>query len=141
LFFGLPLREFYVLLHSFVGEALKKNGFLPDIEKKEKKVSGYYKCFENPVSGDLFLPETGKIAGAAQKRINNGILIQGSVAIGRLGIDFAKFADAFAEVLAAKGDFAVEKYSPPVEIRAHALKLCEKYSSSDWNEKRKYERL
>ena len=53
-------------------------------------------CFENPVVGDL-LYEGKKIAGAAQRRMGNHLLHQGTILIEKLNIGHSQLTEAIAK--------------------------------------------
>ena len=53
-------------------------------------------CFESPIEGDL-LYQGKKIAGAAQRRMGNRLLHQGTILVEHLGIDRLKLVDGMIE--------------------------------------------
>jgi lipoate-protein ligase A len=136
-FFSMNRKAIYIFFHAAIAGALKRLKVSVFLQDGEKRVSGYYKCFENPVPCDIVSPVFGKIAGAAQKHSKKGILTQGSVAIRKINAERDKFEDALLKILAEENHFEFSSFSPPEEIMQTAAKLAAtKYSSEKWNEMR-----
>jgi lipoate-protein ligase A len=119
-FFQQPVEESYCAVHQHIGALLIGQGSRVHIAPAAAaKVSN--DCFENPARYDL-IAETGKIAGAAQRRTRAGLLHQGSVQGGEaLGDLRLRLAPAFgtslvsriltAEELAEAQTLAAQKYA------------------------------
>jgi len=94
-------------------------------------------CFAGPEPYDVVRKGTAvKLAGAAQKRNRNGLLLQGSVDKAATGaIDWAKLRDQFAAKLKA-----VLKANEPQPCDApdysHLHSLTQQFESQAWNQKR-----
>ena len=94
-FFRLGAEESYRVIHERIAALLTAQGSAVRVAAAAgARVSEA--CFENPARYDL-LAESGKIAGAAQRRTRAGLLHQGSVQGAALPPDFgARLAKAFA---------------------------------------------
>ena len=96
----------------------------------------YSNCFENPVPADVML-NGQKVAGAAQRRTQHGLLQQGSIqlAIGRVrptggNVEFGNgFADLFAKHLC--GTRRQKRLDDTLLARAREL-AEQKYETDDW---------
>lgn len=96
-------------------------------------------CFARPELYDVLNPATGaKIAGAAQKRTKEGLLVQGSVwrPAAEAVRDWDAFQAAFvAELAKALGAEAEETPWPDFAEGEHEA-LTEHYASAEWTEAR-----
>ncbi|MDD3178883.1 MAG: lipoate--protein ligase family protein [Opitutaceae bacterium] len=95
-------------------------------------------CFQRAELYDVINERTGaKIAGAAQKRNQHGLLIQGSIEKGSIAaVDWDEFQTRFTDALAATlGAEAAETPWPDLNDD-EVSGLVEQYSSSEWLEYR-----
>lgn len=96
-------------------------------------------CFQRAEIHDVVNPETGiKIAGAAQKRNKNGLLLQGSLEKGtvRDDLDWERFAQQLQDALARCLRTGAEEVSWPELDESEVDGLTEQYSSREWIEYR-----
>ncbi len=115
--------ESYRAIHCILLEVLREEGGAPGLSAGIAKSGGM--CFENPVEHDLMDGKGAKLAGAAQRRGNLGLLHQGSVATGG---DSRLRGELFAERLARswwEADHVVD------EDRVAAL-VESKYGKKEW---------
>jgi len=137
----MPPMEFYGKIHQRWGEALIEQGvansLMPCPEKSKGGIPG--DCFREPVGRDL-MDEMGtqKLAGAAMKRTRNGVLVQGTLDLGKwpdlnhLQIEI-KFLELIARDLAEK--IVVEDW--PEELELQRLEQVKTFSSVEWTRDRK----
>src|SRR5208282_5125855 len=100
----------------------------------QKEIPG--QCFIGAEKDDV-LWHGRKIAGAAQRRTRNGLLIQGSVQPPPIGLEREKWESAMCEV--ARTSFSVEWHDMPVtgEIEQLTSDLrMRKYGQMSHNQKR-----
>ncbi len=96
-------------------------------------------CFEKPELFDVVRADTGaKIAGAAQKRTKDGLLLQGSVARAAASEvrDWDRLGAAFAEALAETLGWPAEESSWPDYPEGEVEALTEQFGSVEWLELR-----
>ncbi|HVU18825.1 MAG TPA: lipoate--protein ligase family protein [Candidatus Didemnitutus sp.] len=95
-------------------------------------------CFQRAEIHDVVNPETGaKIAGAAQKRNKNGLLLQGSLEKATIReIDWERFAQQLADALARCLRTQVSEVPWPDLDESEVDGLTEQYSSPEWLEYR-----
>jgi lipoate-protein ligase A len=92
-------------------------------------------CFQGHERFDL-LWRGRKIAGAAQRRTRDGLLIQGSVQPAGLGVARTDWEKAMCDATRDKqADWTAFEADPQLVDRAHQL-ASEKYSQSRYNQKR-----
>lgn len=123
-FYAIQTVDSYRQIHEALATVLLSVGEeIAFAESAAEKVSDA--CFENAVRHDLVSGMT-KIAGAAQRRTQNGLLHQGSI---QSGSPRPEFAHQFAAALAAE----IEPWTMSVGLMADARLLAvEKYASSEW---------
>jgi lipoate-protein ligase A len=93
-------------------------------------------CFQGHERFDL-LWHAKKIAGAAQRRTRDGLLIQGSVQPPSRGLDRHDWQLAMLAVGTERYDGRWEEYRPDAQLLKHAQTLAdEKYSRDAYNRKR-----
>lgn len=94
-------------------------------------------CAERPEPHDLVSPEGGaKVAGAAQKRGRDGLLLQGYVWRPSLpGLDTGRLRDDFAEALAGALRSPVRSVGEPAHAKEVAAAAAAKFTSREWNER------
>ena len=145
-----PALEVYRLVHDALARALESVGrpatLQPDEEKQPllpgvpSRVRGL--CFSGAEIGDVIDPESRvKIAGAAMKRNQHGLLMQGSidrlVAEGAGTLDWTAFEAHFlANLAAAFAAEACERVAPPVHPESLLSATVEKLASDGWNKRR-----
>lgn len=131
----------YRTVHACLAEALRALGSPVVLkERRDEEAAGAAPgvCFQRPEIFDVLNERTGaKIAGAAQKRNKNGLLLQGSIWKPAAGpVDWEAFAEKFSAGLAkALGDEPSPAPWPELadgEVEA----LIEQYSSPEWMEYR-----
>ncbi len=121
-------RSIYTAVHSAIARVLIANGLsatnaLTDAPKFSEA------CFANPVRADVLIAGQ-KVAGAAQRRTQRGLLQQGSIQGIQLSPDFAhQFANALCDRPAYRN------LLPAVEQRATVL-ASEKYATESWLKRR-----
>lgn len=84
------VRRSYEAIHRLLQKALLSLGIETSLCRDSQHGN---LCFENPVAGDL-LHRGRKIAGAAQRRMENHLLHQGTILVERLGVNRLKLVDA-----------------------------------------------
>ena len=93
-------------------------------------------CFEGHEKSDV-LWRGKKIAGAAQRRNRDGLLIQGSVQASQLKISRADWEHAMCEVLKEGETIALTDLTLEGELEARVEQLvAEKYSRDEYNRRR-----
>lgn len=75
---GCRPRQSYRRLHEAVATALVAAGVEARLIDSDADGPDFA-CFERPVEGDIILSDGTKVAGAAQRRTREGVLIQGSI--------------------------------------------------------------
>jgi lipoate-protein ligase A len=96
-------------------------------------------CFQQAELFDVVHAASGaKIAGAAQKRTGQGMLLQGSVWRPACGgaVDWDAFGEAFENRIAALLHAEIEHPGWPEWEESEETALTEQYSSPEWNEQR-----
>lgn len=127
--------ESYERVHAWISGAFAKLSVPTTLSPCcQKEIPG--QCFVGAEKFDL-LWHGKKIAGAAQRRTRNGLLIQGSVQPPPISLAKADWQKAMCDV--AHEEFSAEWQPLEIkgELRERAEKLAqEKYSQRDFNEKR-----
>lgn len=125
---AMGVRESYRVIHQAVARAVEiACGSQPELAAEiAPSISGA--CFENPALSDVLLGSR-KIAGAAQRRTQAGMLHQGSV---QLPPDARGFAEALAEALGASGSRALSGQ----ELAAAEEIAKAKYGTQSWLQRR-----
>jgi lipoate-protein ligase A len=126
--------ESYRRLHEWVCKAFENAGIAAELAQHPRKdVTG--QCFAGAEQFDVILHEK-KIAGAAQRRTRDGLLIQGSV---QPPAGANRSAWEFAFVAWAMKHFQVRwrEWWPPLDLENDVRELAHtKYSSSTYNQRR-----
>jgi lipoyl(octanoyl) transferase len=123
--------ESYRRLHEWLAFSLRAVG-IPAIlaANAQKEIPG--QCFAGAERHDL-LVNGRKVAGAAQRRAREGLLIQGSVQNLNNGIERSRWHQAMTEALGHPW----EAWSLPAEFQSRAAELAEgKFSQAAHNERR-----
>lgn len=123
-FFSAPLPDSYRAIHARIA-GLLPGAQLVDHENPRSSIA----CFEHAVQNDL-LRDGRKIAGAAQRRTNRGLLHQGSIQIARTdnGLD--------ARLAASLGRTVARRSLSDAELAEAESLSREKYASLGWLERR-----
>ncbi|MFH1857863.1 MAG: lipoate--protein ligase family protein [Candidatus Omnitrophota bacterium] len=87
------VRRSYEAIHRVIQKALATLGV--SVILCDQEMHGCF-CFQSPVRGDL-LYQGKKIAGAAQRRMGDHLLHQGSIRVEQLKVDRLKLGDAITE--------------------------------------------
>ncbi len=132
--YELKATESYRRLHQWIQAAFKKAGLGTELAPGSRKESSG-QCFAGAEEFDV-LWEKRKIAGAAQRRTRQGLLIQGSVQPPP-EVSKANWEAAFCEV--ASEQWGVRwlglELESELEVRGRKLAV-EKYSTRPYNERR-----
>ena len=147
---GYPNR-IYHLLHRALADALRNLGEAAELAQidhaqQEAEISQYAVdqadpavCFREPREFDVVAPESGrKIAGAALKRNQFGLLAQGSIDRGavRKGLNWNQFQVAFAQGLGSELNAVATSADPPNYDCRIELETREYFASEQWNNRR-----
>jgi len=133
--YSLTASESYLGIHELVQGALCRLGVSAYLaESARKALPG--QCFEGYEKHDVLL--TGqKIAGAAQRRRREGLLIQGSVQRSGFSELQADWQSALCAQASAQLGVEWSDLAPDDELRARAEQLAkEKYSRAEYNRRR-----
>jgi lipoyl(octanoyl) transferase len=126
-FARLPARDSYRQIHEIIAAALGEIGCAVSVALgAQEKVSN--ECFENAVESDLIAPG-GKVAGAAQRRSNWGLLHQGSIQLAGLDADFAKLFSAMLAPEILRRELTLDQIAAAREVAAR------KYAMKSWLER------
>jgi len=131
----------YRTVHACLAGALRALGSPVVLkERRDEETAGTAPgvCFQRPEIFDVLNESTGaKIAGAAQKRNKNGLLLQGSIWKPAAGpVDWEAFAEKFSAGLATALDAEPQPAPWPELADGEVEALIEQYSSPEWMEYR-----
>jgi lipoate-protein ligase A len=133
--YQLRAQESYQRVHEWVRDALARIGIMASLAPvAQKEMPG--QCFIGAEKSDV-LWHGRKIAGAAQRRTRNGLLVQGSVQPPPVPVDRARWQSAMRAV--ACEQWQVEWSELKVEgklAQITAALAAAKYSQSSYNQKR-----
>ena len=133
--YGLSALESYRRVHEWIHAAFAKLGVVTELAARSRRAQPG-QCFQGYVTSDV-LWQGKKIAGAAQRRTRQGLLIQGSVQAPPLSLARADWHQAMLE--AAPGEPRVDwlefRPDPALAERAHSL-AEQKYSLSSYLRRR-----
>ena len=123
----------YEQIHAPLAEALKKEGFDVRLAPVADSIDSNA-CFEKAVRFDV-VTESGKVAGAAQRRTREGCLHQGSVLLSNFDFDSMCYSvgEYLIPVLGSAGEEST--LTDEETARAQALE-SERYSTDLWNQSR-----
>lgn len=134
--------ESYRAVHECLAAALSEQSVRAVVKKSAEPAAGGGPagvCFQQAELFDVVDGATGaKIAGAAQKRTGQGMLLQGSVwrpACGRT-VDWDAFGEAFGSGLALLLGAEIVHLGWPEWNEDEEIALSEQYASPDWIEQR-----
>ena len=133
--FALRAVESYQRIHEWVQAAFHDLGIATTLSPCCVP-EGPGQCFVGAEQFDL-LHDGAKIAGAAQRRRKDGLLIQGSIQAGKTGVQRPAFEHAFCEAGARQWKIRWQDFRPAPEFSQHVRQLASgKYSRGDYNERR-----
>ncbi len=125
----LKAEESYHRVHVWVRRAFEDCGVATEL-CPEARPAGAGQCFVGAEKNDL-LHCGNKIAGAAQRRNRDGLLIQGSVQAKSTGIN----RKAWEKSMLAESDWSEWEPEETFTVETTALAKC-KYSADTYNQKR-----
>jgi lipoate-protein ligase A len=129
---GLRGAESYQRIHTALAEALRAGGIGASVSGGEQE-TGAALCFENPVHHDLLDAGGRKLAGAGQRRSRQGLLHQGSVAVGSAdGNASSPQAEAFADRIGET--WRPFSFQPSKDDLA--TRIAARYANLKWTERR-----
>ena len=131
----------YRSVHACLADALRALGapvVLKERRDDEEANALPGVCFQRAEVFDVLNDHTGaKVAGAAQKRNKNGLLLQGSIWKPATGaVDWAAFEEKFSAALAAALNAKRQPAPWPEFADGEVEALIEQYSSPEWMEYR-----
>jgi lipoate-protein ligase A len=133
--YALPAIESYRRVHEWIQAAFTRLGFNAELAKASHKAHAG-QCFVGHEKFDL-LWRGQKIAGAAQRRTRDGLLIQGSVQPPLPAPRRPAWQQAMAAAAHERHAVTWEAFPPTPSLTEHAQALAaEKYSRAAYNEKR-----
>ena len=133
--YALSATDSYRRVHEWIRAAFARLGILTELAPAcSKTLPG--QCFQGHEMFDV-LWRGQKIAGAAQRRTRDGLLIQGSVQPRRLSQARADWQQAMCDVACSAHGAQWVEFEPdaPLTERAHDLARL-KYSRASYNQKR-----
>lgn len=133
--YELAAVESYKRVHEWIRDAFARMGVTATLAPCAKKEAPG-QCFIGAEKSDV-LWHGRKIAGAAQRRTHQGLLIQGSVQPPPISLSRKVWQDAMFEV--AREQFEIDWAPLPQKplLEEAACKLCQaKYSQASFNQKR-----
>jgi lipoate-protein ligase A len=132
--YALKARESYKRLHTWIQEALNEIGAAVDIATAARK-SASGQCFAGPEQFDVVC-DGRKVAGAAQRRTRQGLLIQGSVQP-PMGITRNGWQGAMCRVATTHWGVLWDSLAQRPELMERMNLLARtKYSSPHYNQRR-----
>ncbi len=133
--YRLAAVESYRRLHEWIREALAACGIAAELAP-EPAHDQPGQCFAGYERFDL-LWKGRKIAGAAQRRRRDGLLIQGSVQPGSLEVSRTAWQKAMCGVASLGQGVRWEQFVADAALNARAVALAgEKYSQASYNQRR-----
>jgi lipoate-protein ligase A len=128
--------ESYRVIHEAVMDAVRDLGTAASLAEADMgdHTKATLQCFVSPTLHDI-LGESGKLAGAAQRRGHSGILHQGSISNEAAhGHSREEFIDAVAQAFINRFDLVYEPLIHEEDFLDRAAELADrKYASDDWN--------
>lgn len=128
--------ETYRQVHTWIRDAFRHLG-LPMELAPEAKIAGPGQCFIGYEKSDVLF-HGQKIAGAAQRRRRDGLLIQGSVQPEFIrGINQSQWHEAFCREIAISESIEWKLFTPAQSLLNRAGELVQiKYSTEAYNRRR-----
>ena len=132
--YELKAIESYRRVHEWIGAAFARSGLVTELSSgRRKDLSG--QCFIGAEQFDL-LWQHRKIAGAAQRRSRDGLLIQGSIQP-PIGLDRVEFEKAFCDWAQAEWGVKWQPLAVDAALLERVRELTrEKYARREYNERR-----
>ncbi|MBC2596092.1 hypothetical protein H5P28_17630 [Ruficoccus amylovorans] len=129
----------YRLVHEQIAAAFAAQGLACGLHTVKSADGLHAVCFEQPEQHDLTLPGGEKIAGAAQKRTRNGLLVQGSITR-RLpvSINWIQFADDFTGALSQLFNTTPTPTPWPDWDEQRLARETARFASDAWTRKRSH---
>lgn len=132
---ALKALESYHRVHEWIQAAFHKLG-IPTELAPSSRPARLGQCFAGHEKSDV-LWQGRKIAGAAQRRNRNGLLIQGSVQPPPLNVSRADWEQAICDVAGLTGGVHWEEMKLPADLETRVAELREKvYSQASHNRRR-----
>lgn len=133
--YSLKAVESYERVHLWIRDSFQKMGVTTELSPCcKKEIPG--QCFLGAEKSDVLWHDK-KIAGAAQRRTKNGLLIQGSVQPPPIPLTKANWQTAMCDVANESFGVSWEAFAPESELAERAMTLAkEKYSQAAHNQKR-----
>jgi lipoate-protein ligase A len=133
--YSLAAMESYRRVHQWLQSAFAKINLATELAPCARN-AGPGQCFAGCEKSDL-LCYGQKIAGAAQRRTRNGLLIQGSVQPPPRSPTRADWQKAMCTVVGAEQGIGWMEFVPDAPLNERSVTLArEKYSQPDYNQKR-----
>jgi lipoate-protein ligase A len=133
--YSLRAAESYRRVHEWLQAAFARVDVSTDLASCRRE-SGHGQCFAGYEKSDL-LWQGRKIAGAAQRRTREGLLIQGSVQPPPLSLSRNDWEHAACSVPGLQEAITWQNFEPDTGIRAGVESLVgQKYSQQTYNRKR-----
>ena len=133
--YSLSATESYRAVHEWIQAAFAKLDIATDLAAACRKAQAG-QCFAGHEKFDL-LWQGRKIAGAAQRRTREGLLIQGSVQPPPLALAQADWQEAMCEAARTRDGTGWLKFEPDAGLSERAQELVrQKYSQASYNQKR-----
>lgn len=133
--YSLSATDSYRRVHEWIRAAFARLDLATDLAPAcSKSLPG--QCFQGHEMYDL-LCRGQKIAGAAQRRTRDGLLIQGSVQPQRLSTARPDWEQAMCDAARSEQGAQWEEFTPDARLAERALALArQKYSQASYNRKR-----
>jgi len=133
--YGLSATDSYRRVHEWIRDAFAMLSLATELAPTcSKTLPG--QCFQGHERFDL-LWRGRKIAGAAQRRTRDGLLIQGSVQPASLGVSRTDWEKAMCDVAREGQGADWTAFHPDSPLADRALQFGrQKYSQADYNQKR-----
>jgi lipoate-protein ligase A len=133
--YALRARQSYRAVHLWLQAGFSRLGAKTEVAEEAMK-AGPGHCFAGHEQFDLLLQKR-KIAGAAQRRTKQGLLIQGSIQFADLALGRAGWETAMAEVAPVDVATGWGTLAPDACLSNEAQRLTAvKYSRAEYNRKR-----
>ena len=133
--YALKAVESYERAHEWIRRAFQKLGVETELAAFCRDC-GPGQCFEGWEKFDV-LWQSRKIAGAAQRRTRDGLLIQGSVQPPPVKIARADWEHAMCEVAATGWDVTWKEFQPDAALQRRVMELSSQiYSQPAYNQRR-----
>ncbi len=133
--YALAATESYRRVHEWVRAAFARLNLESELAPARKK-AGPGQCFQGHEVSDVLWRDR-KIAGAAQRRTREGLLIQGSVQASQLALTRADWETAMCEAARDEQGATWSTLEPDGPLAERALALAQvKYSQGSYNRKR-----